>query len=124
MMPLRIAGHDPGVSRAGVGPPGESRAQSSAWSIAPTELSGGEQQRTAVAAPWRSIRRSSSPTNRPATSTTPTRELLHDLLALARDLEIAMVVVTHNRSLARRADRALHMEDGVLREADLQGVIG
>ena len=33
-------------------------------------------------------------------------EMLHDLLAtLARDLEIAMVVVTHNRSLARRADR-------------------
>ena len=52
-------------------------------------------------------------------------ELLHDLLAtLARDLEIAMVVVTHNRSLAKRADRALHMHDGVLREADLQGVIG
>ena len=52
-------------------------------------------------------------------------ELLHDMLAmLARDLEIAMVVVTHNRSLARRADRALHLEDGVLREADVQGVVG
>ena len=52
-------------------------------------------------------------------------ENLHDLLAsLARDLEIAMVVVTHNRSLAKRADRALHMEDGVLREADVQGVFG
>jgi len=52
-------------------------------------------------------------------------ENLHNLLAtLARDLEIAMVVVTHNRSLARRADRALHLEDGVLREADVQGVVG
>jgi predicted ABC-type transport system involved in lysophospholipase L1 biosynthesis ATPase subunit len=51
--------------------------------------------------------------------------MLHDLLAtLARDLEIAMVVVTHNRSLARRADRVLHLEDGVLKEADLQGVVG
>jgi len=52
-------------------------------------------------------------------------EMLHDLLAtLARDLEIAMVVVTHNRSLARRADRVLHLEDGVLQEADVQGVVG
>ena len=52
-------------------------------------------------------------------------EMLHDLLAeLARDLEIAMVVVTHNRSLATRADRVLHLEDGVLQEADVREVVG
>ena len=51
-------------------------------------------------------------------------ERLHDLLAeLARDLEIGMVVVTHNRSLAARADRVLLLEDGVLAETDVRGVV-
>ena len=43
------------------------------------------------------------------------RRALEELFAqLARDLEIGMVVVTHNRSLAARADRALLLEDGRL----------
>jgi lipoprotein-releasing system ATP-binding protein len=42
---------------------------------------------------------------------------------LVRDLEIAMVVVTHNRSLAARADRALLLEDGRLRETDVREVV-
>jgi predicted ABC-type transport system involved in lysophospholipase L1 biosynthesis ATPase subunit len=51
-------------------------------------------------------------------------EKLHDLLAtLARDLSIAMVVVTHNRSLAQRADRVLLLEDARLREANLHEVL-
>ncbi|MFN8574943.1 MAG: ABC transporter, partial [Gemmatimonadaceae bacterium] len=53
-----------------------------------------------------------------------TAEMLHDLLAqLARDLEIGMVVVTHNRSLAARADRTLLLEDGSLSETDVRGVV-
>jgi lipoprotein-releasing system ATP-binding protein len=51
-------------------------------------------------------------------------ERLHELFAeLARDLEIGMVVVTHNRSLAARADRALTLEDGRLMDADVREVI-
>jgi predicted ABC-type transport system involved in lysophospholipase L1 biosynthesis ATPase subunit len=39
--------------------------------------------------------------------------LLHDILGeLARDLGMGMVVVTHNASLAARADRVLHLGDG------------
>ena len=46
-------------------------------------------------------------------------ERLHDLFAsLARDLEIGMVVVTHNRSLAARANRVLLLDDGRLTETD------
>jgi len=41
--------------------------------------------------------------------------LLHDLLLnLARTLETALVVVTHNRLLAERADRVLLLENGLL----------
>ena len=42
-------------------------------------------------------------------------ERLHDLLAaLTREFETALVVVTHNRLLAGRADRMLSMEGGRL----------
>jgi lipoprotein-releasing system ATP-binding protein len=51
-------------------------------------------------------------------------ERLHDLFVrLVDDLEIAMVVVTHNRSLAARADRSLLLEDGRLRETDMREVV-
>jgi lipoprotein-releasing system ATP-binding protein len=43
--------------------------------------------------------------------------MLHDLLAeMVNDLEIGMVVVTHNRSLAARASRVLLLEGGRLSE--------
>jgi lipoprotein-releasing system ATP-binding protein len=49
---------------------------------------------------------------------------LHDLLSeLARDMEIGLVVVTHNAALAARADRVLLLEDGVLAETDVTGVV-
>ena len=43
------------------------------------------------------------------------RQLLHELFArLAREFETALVVVTHNRLLAGRADRVLSLEGGRL----------
>jgi lipoprotein-releasing system ATP-binding protein len=49
---------------------------------------------------------------------------LHDLLSeLARDLEIGLVVVTHNSSLAARADRVLLLDNGVLAPTDVSGVL-
>lgn len=125
MMPLRIAGRDPTSSRARASELLARVGLSHRVDHRPSELSGGEQQRTAVARALAldpAIFLADEPSGNLDHANA---ELLHDLLAmLARDLEIAMVVVTHNRSLARRADRALHMEDGVLREADVQGVIG
>ena len=42
-------------------------------------------------------------------------ERLHDLFAqLTDEMGVGVVVVTHNRSLAMRARRVLHLEDGVL----------
>jgi lipoprotein-releasing system ATP-binding protein len=125
MMPLRIAGRDPAPAKA--------RAQELLARVGlshrvdhrPSELSGGEQQRTAVARAL-ALDPAMFLADEPSGNLDHgNAEMLHDLLAtLARDLEIAMVVVTHNRSLARRADRVLHLEDGVLQEADVQGVVG
>jgi lipoprotein-releasing system ATP-binding protein len=44
-------------------------------------------------------------------------ERLHEIFfRLAREFETAVVVVTHNRQLAARADRILWLEDGRLTE--------
>jgi lipoprotein-releasing system ATP-binding protein len=120
MMPLRIAGVEEEkaqlraktlLERVGLGGRMQHR---------PGALSGGEQQRTAVA---RAL------ANDPAVllADEPSGNLdhqnserLHDLFSeLARELELGMVIVTHNRSLAARADRVLQLEDGRLTQVDL-----
>ena len=84
----------------------------------PSELSGGEQQRTAVARALvvdPSILFADEPSGNLDHANA---ERLHELFVqLSRDLEIAMVIVTHNRSLASRADRVLLLEDGKLLES-------
>ena len=81
----------------------------------PAELSGGEQQRCAVARalvhdPGVILADEPSGNLDHANS-----ERLHELFfRLARELESAVVVVTHNRQLAGRADRILWLEDGRL----------
>lgn len=119
MMPLRIAGQDVRVARgraeellARVGLEGRMQHR-------PSELSGGEQQRTAVAralAMDPAVLLADEPSGNLDHANA---ERLHDLFAtLARDLEIGMIVVTHNRSLAGRANRVLQLEDGRLTETD------
>ncbi|HET7791714.1 MAG TPA: ABC transporter ATP-binding protein [Gemmatimonadales bacterium] len=81
----------------------------------PAELSGGEQQRCAVARalvhdPALVLADEPSGNLDHANS-----ERLHELFfRLAREFEAAVVVVTHNRQLAARADRILWLEDGRL----------
>jgi lipoprotein-releasing system ATP-binding protein len=124
MMPLRIAGWPIGrardrarglLDRVGLG----ARTQHK-----PAALSGGEQQRTAVARalaidPIVLLADEPSGNLDHANS-----ERLHDLFAeLSTDLETAMVIATHNRSLASRADRTLLLEDGRLNDTDVREVV-
>ena len=115
MLPLLIAG--------GAEPAAAARARELLAAVGlsgrvthrPPELSGGEQQRVAVARALAAdplvILADEPSGNLDAANS----ERLHDLFAsLAREFETALVVVTHNRLLAARADRVLSMEGGRL----------
>jgi lipoprotein-releasing system ATP-binding protein len=88
----------------------------------PAQLSGGEQQRAAVAralATEPALLLADEPSGNLDEANA---ELLHGLFAgLARDFQTAVVVVTHNRALADRADRILHLTEGVLAPGEAEG---
>ncbi|MCB2199637.1 ABC transporter ATP-binding protein [bacterium] len=79
----------------------------------PTELSGGEQQRVAVARALINSPRvilADEPTGNLDRGTG--RKLEEDLIRFARDKQAAVVVVTHNEEWAAKADRMINLVDG------------
>jgi lipoprotein-releasing system ATP-binding protein len=124
MMPLRIAGWEDQRARGRAEELLSRVGLAGRMSHRPSELSGGEQQRTAVARAL-AIDPAVLLADEPSGNLDHANSSrLHDLFVeLSRDLEIAMVVVTHNRSLALRADRALLLEDGHLTETGVREVL-
>jgi lipoprotein-releasing system ATP-binding protein len=124
MMPLRVGGMGDHEARRRAERLLERVGLGGRMTHRPSALSGGEQQRTAVAralAMDPAVLLADEPSGNLDHSNS---ERLHDLFAeLSRDLEIAMVVVTHNRSLAARADRTLLLEDGRLLDTDVREVV-
>ncbi len=117
MMPMRIAGKAEADAR--------SRAQellarvglSARMHHRPSELSGGEQQRTAVARALAMDPKIVLADEPSGNLDLANGEMLHELLSeVVNDLEIGMVVVTHNRLLAARANRVVLLEGGRLSE--------
>jgi lipoprotein-releasing system ATP-binding protein len=115
MMPLLIAGEEEGRARsraeellAAVGLAGRMTHR-------PSQLPGGEQQRAAVARALAADPRVVLADEPSGNLDHANSERLHELFArLAREFETALVVVTHNRLLAGRADRVLSLDGGRL----------
>ncbi len=115
MMPLLIAGGDAAAARARAEELLASVGLAGRMSHRPGALSGGEQQRAAVARALAAdplVVLADEPSGNLDSGNS---ERLHELFArLSREFETALVVVTHNRSLAGRADRVLSLEGGRL----------
>ena len=122
MMPLLIGGTDARRAR--------SRAEevlarvdlAGRMAHRPAQLSGGEQQRCAVARALVTDPKVLLADEPSGNLDEANADRLHGLLFdLARDLETALVLVTHNRSLAERSDRTVLLSNGRLEPATITG---
>lgn len=124
MMPLLIAGWS------------EERARSRAEELLaavdlagrmahrPAQLSGGEQQRCAVARAMVHDPKVLLADEPSGNLDRVNSERLNALLfGLARELETSLIVVTHNPALAQRADRTLLLENGRLQPVDAREAV-
>jgi lipoprotein-releasing system ATP-binding protein len=124
MMPLRIGGRDDKVARDKAAELLAQVGLSARMHHRPGELSGGEQQRTAVARALAMDPKVILADEPSGNLDLANAETLHELLVeVVNDLEIGMIVVTHNRGLAARAGRVLLLEGGRLKETVVGEVV-
>jgi putative ABC transport system ATP-binding protein len=89
----------------------------------PAQLSGGEQQRVAVAralAPDPAILVADEPTGN--LDETTGRQIMDLVFAMKRERGTTMVLVTHDPALARRCDRTVSLRSGQVEDAGLRAV--
>ncbi|HXY99153.1 MAG TPA: ABC transporter ATP-binding protein [Stellaceae bacterium] len=85
----------------------------------PSQLSGGEQQRVALARAFAAGPRlllADEPTGNLDTATG--RHVIDLIFALSAERGTTLLLITHDRDLARRCDRVLHMADGRIVDSD------
>ena len=81
----------------------------------PEELSGGQQQRVGIAralANAASILLADEPTGNLDSATS--EDIIDSLIALKRDRNLTLIMVTHDSAVAAHADRILQLKDGQL----------
>jgi lipoprotein-releasing system ATP-binding protein len=124
MLPQLIAGVAPDGARARAEELLAAVGLAGRMSHEPGRLSGGEQQRVAVARALANdpvLLLADEPSGN---LDAHNAERLHDLFAgLARRYETAVVVVTHNMQLSQRADRILTLAEGRLVPLDATGAV-
>ncbi len=122
MMPLLIGGYSRRECRARAVGVLERVGLGDRLSHKPSELSGGEAQRAALAralAHGPSLLLADEPTGNLDRRTS---EIIHQVLRDVHQSEgLTSIIVTHNERLAAASDRVLHLEDGRIRET--QGAI-
>jgi len=115
MMPQLIAGVAPAAARSKAAGLLAEMGLRDRLNHRPAALSGGEQQRVAIARALSndpSLLLADEPTgNLDATTAESVFEIL---MRMAHEKKIAMLVATHNAELARRMDRTLRLENGIL----------
>ncbi len=115
MLPQMIAGVPRGEARVNAVALLERFGLGSRTTHRPAELSGGEQQRTALAralANRPTVLLADEPTGNLDQATA--EAVFAELVTLASDRGVAALVATHNERLAERADRRVILQDGVL----------
>ena len=122
-MPLLIGGVAPASARERARALLDSVGLSARRTHLPAQLSGGEQQRAAVARALVTEPALLLADEPSGNLDEQNAEQLHGMFAgLARNFRTAVVVVTHNRALAARADRILRLSEGVLTAAAPAGL--
>ena len=118
MLPQRIAGLRPAEARTRAADLLTRLGLAERLRHRPARLSGGEQQRVAIAravANDPAVLLADEPTGN---LDQETADVVFDaLLSLARDHRLAAVIATHNEDLARRMDRILRLQNGILVDA-------
>jgi lipoprotein-releasing system ATP-binding protein len=123
--PCRIAGLSPADAKERARSVLDSVGLSQRLDHLPTQLSGGEQQRVAVARALANeplVVLADEPSGNLDAATS--RELHELLFRLREEQGTSMVLVTHNLDLARQSDRILELRNGVLSNGTSENVDG